>query len=93
MDHGVNEEWLMTEPTVRWVAANMDPITGNVTEWRLIVGKLMGRRKQRCVATVWANGTWHTWDHRGVGGENSKEETAERAKIEAAASAIAQSFV
>lgn len=28
----------------------------------------------RCCATVWRNGTWHTWDKRGHGGENSTEQ-------------------
>jgi hypothetical protein len=27
----------------------------------------------RNVATVWRTGTWHTWDHDGCGGENSRE--------------------
>ena len=56
-------------------------------EWRLYVSKL------QYVATVWDNGTWHTWDRLGTGGENAAEETVERAKVEAAASAIAQGFI
>ena len=56
-------------------------------EWRLQVGMV------RHVATVWDNGTWHTWDRRGTGGENDVEATVARAKIEAAASAIAQGFI
>lgn len=55
--------------------------------WELTV------RGRRVVATVWDNGVWHTWDRDGIGGENSKEETVERAKIEAAASAINQGFI
>lgn len=27
----------------------------------------------RNCATVWRNGTWHTWDRDGVGGENAHE--------------------
>lgn len=56
-------------------------------EWRLYV------KKKRCVATVWDNGVWHTWDRDDVGGENSQEPTVARAKVEAAASAIAQGFI
>lgn len=79
-------------PIVRWVFED-NQRNGKPSEWRLIVGRLMGRRKQRCVASVWDNGTWHTWDQRGIGGENSVEDSVERAKIEAAASAISQGFV
>lgn len=43
-------------------------------------------------ATVWDNGTWHTWDNEGVGGENWEELTVEKAKIEAAISAAIQGF-
>lgn len=50
-------------------------------------------RKVRHVATVWPNGTWHTWDKWGVGGENSAEDTVAEAKVQAAASAIAQGFI
>lgn len=57
-------------------------------EWNLMV---QGRRYG--AATVWTNGVWHTWDRSGVGGENSSESTVEKAKIEAAASAIQQGFV
>ena len=46
----------------------------------------------RTIATVWANGHWHTWDRDGAGGENSVEQTVTRAKIEAAGSAILQGF-
>ena len=59
------------------------------SEWRL----MLNVDPPRCVATVWATGVWHTWDEHGTGGENSSEETVARAKIEAAASAIAQGFV
>jgi hypothetical protein len=44
-------------------------------------------------ATVWNEGTWHTWNHNGVGGENSKEATVEDAKIEAGLSAWQQGFI
>lgn len=44
-------------------------------------------------ATVWDNGTWHTWDENGVGGENSVEESVEAAKREAFESAMRQGFI
>ena len=50
-------------------------------------------KKKRHVATVWDNGVWHTWDREGSGGENSVEPTVAQAKVEAAASAIAQGFI
>ena len=50
-----------------------------------------GRRKTPC-ATVWGNGTWHTWDSDGVGGENASERTVAEAKRQAMASAIIQGF-
>jgi protein gp37 len=34
------------------------------------------------LATVWRNGTWHTWDANGTGGENAQERTVELAKPE-----------
>jgi protein gp37 len=37
------------------------------------------------LATVWPNGVWHTWDERGIGGENSQEPTVELAKSAALA--------
>jgi protein gp37 len=36
--------------------------------------------KRRDLATVWPNGTWHTWDANGTGGENSSEVTVELAQ-------------
>lgn len=75
-------------PIVRWVKGT-DP-TGTRSVHELMVGR--GKRP-RIAATVWDNGVWHTWDHNGVGGENSIEETVAKAKIEAAASAISQGFI
>jgi hypothetical protein len=49
--------------------------------------------RKRVVATVWTNGTWHTWDENGVGGENSNEKTVEEAKRQAGGSAILQGFI
>lgn len=34
-------------------------------------------------AEVHSNGTWHTWDANGIGGENSSEDSVEGAKLEA----------
>lgn len=68
-----------TEPMLEWHREG--------SEWNLRV------RGKRTVATVFDNGTWHTWDKRGNGGENASESTVTRAKIEAAAAAIAQGFI
>ncbi len=67
------------KPLVYWKRVN--------EVWRLQVGE------RRYVATVWDNGTWHTWNRNNCGGENAQEKTVELAKIEAAASAIAQGFI
>lgn len=76
-------------PLVKWVVSKIDE-ADRPTEWHLVVGR---GKKPRIVATVWANGTWHTWNRNGSGGENSVEKTARAAKIEAAASAIEQGFI
>lgn len=86
---GRRVEPLVGRPMLRWIVLSTDPITNKPREYRLC----FGRRKPRCVATVWENGTWHTWDKNGVGGENSVEIDVRRAKIEASASAIEQGFV
>lgn len=65
-------------------------------EWNLVT--LFGKTR----ATVWPNGTWHTWDARGTGGENSKCKYAEfrrfedlhhAAKVEAWESCEKQKFI
>ena len=66
------------EPVVKW---HETP-----DAWQLRVG-------DRCVATAYKSGYWHTWDRDGVGGENSRETDVKTAKIEAAASAIEQGFI
>ncbi len=73
----------MDKPLVRWVEGGGSS--------RLLVGT--DDESSRVVATVWPNGVWSTWDRNGTGGENDSEETVKRAKIEAAASAIAQGFI
>lgn len=74
--------------TLQWVFRPADADEG--PHWNLIIKTMMGTH--RAVATVWENGTWHTWDQWGTGGENSSEGTVQRAKVEAAASAIEQGF-
>lgn len=44
-------------------------------------------------ATVWDNGTWHTWDANGVGGENACEDDVESAKAWALKCALRQGFI
>jgi len=44
-------------------------------------------------ATVFPNGVWHTWDHNGVGGENSSAATVDAAKSEAFEAAKRQVFL
>jgi hypothetical protein len=61
-------------------------------KWDLMVQRTP-KSKPRSVATAYMNGTWYTWDHDGVGGENAKEETVKQAKLEAAGSAINQGFI
>lgn len=46
----------------------------------------------RDAASVWSNGTWHTWDRNGTGGENASEPTVELAK-RAAEEALARQHV
>lgn len=48
----------------RWIKKPDDPI--NKGERELL------DPQGRCRATVWPNGTWHTWDTDGVGGENDQ---------------------
>lgn len=43
-------------------------------------------------ASVWKTGSWHTWDTRGVGGENGHEATVEDAMREAEAALIRQGW-
>ena len=43
-------------------------------------------------ATVWDNGTWHTWNRQGHGGENAREKNVETAKAQAYLAAIRQGF-
>ncbi len=42
------------------------------------------------LSTVWDNGVWHTWDARGIGGENASDESVEAAKVSAEAALLRQ---
>jgi hypothetical protein len=77
----------MAKQLLNW--ERQEAIGGDPPCWNLMVNDGSGR----AAATVWDNGTWHTWDQSQVGGENSREESVEKAKIEAAASAIDQGFI
>lgn len=57
----------------------------NKAEWDLMAGG-------RCLATVYHNGSWFTWDSDGTSGENSRESSVAEAKNEAILSAINQGF-
>lgn len=55
----------------------------DVDRWELLVGG-------RTAATVWDNGTWHTWDRSGTGMENDTARDAQSAKWIAYCSALGQ---
>lgn len=44
-------------------------------------------------ATVWDNGTWHTWDEKGEGGANSIEHSITEAMQQATIAALRQGFI
>lgn len=46
----------------------------------------------KLAATAWDNGTWHTWDRRGTGGENSKQRRLFSALEEAFRATIVQGW-
>lgn len=110
MSETLDEQNPVTEPgehvqaTVRWVTSKHDAY-GNSAELKLIVGQLMERRKQRCVATVsvlWALEivTWNTWDTNGVEsatvaieGTGSMEQAIKQAQAFATLAAVEQGFI
>lgn len=60
-------------------------------EWELLDGQDRNR------ATIWENEpgkryTWHTWNERGTGGENSEAPTLVAAKNEAVAAIVRQGW-
>ena len=57
-------------------------------EWQLRLTPF-GRNR----ATVFPNGVWHTWDKNGIGGENSRRDTAKNAKREAYYSLMQQEWI
>ena len=75
-----------SKPVIEWVRSVS--FEGSPC-WELMV--YIG--KPYTAATVWDNGVWHTWDRNGAGGENDAEVTVKKAKVEAAASAVAQGFI
>jgi len=75
---------------VEWAISARD-VDGKPIEWQLMVS--LPEIPARCVATVWKNGTWHTWDREGTGGGNDVEDSPKQARVEAAASAIEQGFI
>lgn len=81
---------------VRW-SCEVDPVFETHKTWRLLARSSTRSKKWRTVAIVWEKGkqqaVWHTFDQNGTGGENWVEDTAKQAKVEAAASAIAQGFI
>jgi len=96
-------ETVPVQPIVRWIVSQRD-LSGRPTECKLIVGKLLRRRKQRCVATVWVDrpgksATWHTWDASGTGLQNDVAYgydwsiAMERAKADATLAAVEQRLI
>lgn len=69
--------------SMRW---EEKPIEEGHRRWNLIMPS------GKPAATVWDNGTWHTWDTDGVGGENDVEKSIGEAKRQAVAAVVAQGF-
>jgi hypothetical protein len=61
-------------------------LSGVDESWRL----LDERGRNRC--SVWENGTWHSWDERGVGGENAVARNVNEAKEQATMAVIRQGW-
>lgn len=72
----------MTAPRGVWVW-RQEP---DKREWSLLDGR--GRVR----ATVWDNGTWHTWDEDGVGGENGVCEFRDDARDQVVAAIVRQEW-
>jgi hypothetical protein len=72
------------ERLVRWSLSRDDD---GGFQWDLL------RTDGTSAATVWENGTWHTWDQNGTGGENSSQDTVSNAQMAALLSAINQGFL
>lgn len=69
----------------RWVLEHDLHCNGEAWHFFTPTGHLAG--------TVWENGTWHTWDETGTGGENGVEDgDVERAKLEVSAAILRQGW-
>lgn len=80
----MHDEHKTPEPA-RWISRN-DAGEGS-PGWKLY--DEMGRAR----ATVWANGTWHTWNEDGVGGENGTTGDAWYAQHEAVKALVRQGWL
>jgi hypothetical protein len=74
----------------RWSKSLAETTTRGGGIWRLRDGR--GRER----ATVWQNAedryTWHTWDDRGTGGENSEATSVDDAKRHCVAAIVRQGW-
>jgi len=75
----------------RWIDRSISPqLCGRGGKWDLLDGR--GRER----ATVWQNSddsfTWHTWDDRGTGGENSECSSLRDSKDQCVAAIVRQGW-
>lgn len=78
----------------QWSGSPSHPWTGGASrghgQWNLL------SPKGRTVAQIWQNSpdhfTWHTWDVRGIGGENASDPTLEQAQSEVVKALRRQAF-
>ena len=75
----------------RWVVRSVaSRLTIGGGKWELLDGR--GRER----VTIWQNSddrfTWHTWDHRGTGGENSECSSLRDAKDQGVAAIVRQGW-
>jgi hypothetical protein len=75
----------------RWIDRSISPrLTARDGKWELVDGR--GRDR----ATIWQNDeaqfTWHTWDDRGTGGENSECLSLRDAKDQCVAAIVRQGW-
>ena len=74
--------------------AKLQSLDATVAQVTWVEGTYDGAHGWHCgFATVWDNGTWHTWDAHGVGGANASSPSVVDAKCDAIGAAIAQGFV
>lgn len=60
---------------------------------RFGTGWVLIDHKGRVRANVWGNGTWHTWDEQGTGGENSSCVNIRDAKDQVLAAVMRQGWI